>query len=165
MNWPGPSTCSWVHKGHVAAFREEEFHAFQASWCSSPQGPWCPRAAAPHTPPGTPRAADLAPPLLSTTFIIPNAAFIAHCTQCSRGTGENTGHGVNSYLISTLENTRRSICFICISFSSAYCISWSTPEAQGSVGLFKTLCGRGHAPMSQSHLVWFEMPADGKHVK
>lgn len=104
-------------------------------------------------------------PMHSTAIIIPNAAFIAHCTQCSHGTGENRGHEANSYLVSTQENTGRSICFIGNIFSSAYCISWSTPEAQGSVGLSKTLCGRGHAPMPQSHLVGFEMPADGKQVK
>lgn len=150
MNRPDPSKCPWVHEGHVAAFREEESLAFQDSWCSSPQGPWCPRSAAPHTPPGTPRAADLAPPHAQHNLHYPNAAFIAHCTQCSPGTGENRAHGVNSYLVSTQENSRRSICFIGNIFSSAYCISWGTPEAQGSLGLFKALWQRTCTNVTES---------------
>lgn len=165
MNWPNPSMCSWMCEDHVAALKEEEFHAFQDSWCSSPLSPWRPRSVAPHTPPVTPSAADLAPPQAQYNLHCPKCSLYCslHITQPWHWGEQRPGN--NSYLVSTQENTRRSIFLIGNIFSSAYCISWSTSEAQGRVGLFKTLRGRGHAPMSQSHLVEFEGPADSKHVK
>lgn len=145
MNWPDPSKGSWEHEGHVAARREEEFHGAALSRAPGAAGQQ------------------------HSTHSITNLLYPKFCLYCSLHTMQPWHRGeqrpCGEFMFgSTQERTRTSICFIGNIFSSAYCISWSTPEAQGSVGLFKALCGRGHAPMSQSHLVGFEMP-DGKHVK
>lgn len=153
MNWPDPSTGSWVHEGHVAACREEEFHGAavpRAAGAAGQQHPTHPRA---------PHVLQAWHNLLYPKFCLYRSLH----TMQPWHRGEQRPWG--EFMFGSMqEHTRTSICFIGNILSIACCISWSTPEAQGSEGLFKALCGRGHAPMSQSHLVGFERP-DGKDIK
>lgn len=159
MNWPGPSTCSWRPCGCIQG-RGIPWLPGQLVQLSP--GPPMPQGSCtPHTP-RHPTCCRFGTSPARHNLHYPKCSL--YCSLHTMQPWHGGEHWPWSEFIFCL-HTRRSICFIGIIFSSAYCISWSTPEAQGSVGLFKTLCGRGHAPMSQSHLVGFEMPADGKHVK
>jgi len=72
MTRPAPSTCFWVHEGHVAACRKAEFHALQDSWCSSPRS-----SDSPLRTPGPP-AAPHPHPSLATRKAEPNVP----CPKC-----------------------------------------------------------------------------------
>lgn len=113
MNWPNPSTCSW---GHVAAFREEEFHPSRTAGAVLPGAPGAPGQQHPTNPQAPHGLQTWHLPMHSTMFVIPNAAFIAHCTQWSPGTGEKRGHGVNSYLVSTQETPGEASLLLTILF-------------------------------------------------